>query len=60
MPNFLLAFIVVIVLLAAMLLWGPLLQTVESLSRRYSPERYTEMPDLREEDTGPQYTGKVS
>jgi hypothetical protein len=60
MSDIILALVLTFVLLAAMFVWVPLLQSVEALTRRYPRQRYEEMPDLREEDAGPQFTGKVA
>jgi hypothetical protein len=59
MTNIVLAVVVAVILLAAMFIWVPLLQGAEVRSRRYSARPYQEIPDLREEDDSPQFTGKV-
>jgi hypothetical protein len=60
MSDIILALVLTFVLLAAMFVWVPLLQSAEAHSRRYPLQRYGEMPDLREEDSSPQFTGKVA
>jgi hypothetical protein len=60
MSIFILVLVLTFVLLASMFIWVPLLQSAEALSRRYPRQRYAEMPDLREDDTSPQFTGEVA
>jgi hypothetical protein len=48
------------VLLALMFIWVSLLQSAEAPSRRFPPQRAEDIPDLREDDTSPQFTGRVA
>ncbi len=60
MSDTILAVVLTVILLAAMFVWVPLLQSAEALTRRYPQPQDGEMPDLREEDAGPQFTGNVA
>ncbi|WP_263383844.1 hypothetical protein [Granulicella arctica] len=60
MSDTILALVLTITTLILMLIWVPMLQTVEVLARRYPVDGTAEMPNLVEEDSGPQFTGDVA
>jgi len=60
MSDTVLAFIVISSLLAAMLIWVPLLQSAEALTRCYPLQRSEELTSFEEEDSSPQFTGDVA
>lgn len=50
MSDTILALILTVILIVSMMVLLPLIQSMETLSRRYSVDRSGEMPDLREDD----------
>ncbi|HEY0263176.1 MAG TPA: hypothetical protein VGC07_01515 [Granulicella sp.] len=60
MFDMFLALALFVVFFAALFIWVPLLQSVEALARRYPQQLATDMPDLREDDSSSQFTGKVA
>ncbi len=60
MSDTFLALALTLVVLVVTVLCVPLLQATEALTLRYPLRRVENMPDLVEEDAGPQFTGEVA
>ena len=60
MSDTILALILTVMTLVLMLIWVPMLQSLETLARRFPADGTGEMPNLVEEDSGPQFTGEVA
>ena len=48
------------VLILAMLVWVPILQSAETHSRRHSSQRSGTIPELTEEDSSPELTSEIA
>jgi hypothetical protein len=60
MSDITLVLTLAIVLLAALFVGIPLLQSLEAFTRTHSNHGILDMPNLVEEDAGPQFTGEVA
>jgi hypothetical protein len=60
MSDMTLALTLTLVLLAALFVGVPLLQSLEALTRSSPNHGVLDMPNLVEEDAGPQFTGEVA
>ncbi len=59
MFNIVLILVLTFGLLATMFVWVPL-HSAEVSARRNPGQRTGEVPDLREDDASPQFTGKIA
>ena len=60
MSATILALLLAVVLVLAMFIWVPLLQSAEALDRRHSSHRSGTIPELTEEEPSPELTDKVA
>ena len=60
MSDTILALVLTGLFLAILFLAAPMLQSAETLGRRRPVRSQEDMPNLVEEDTGPQFTGDVA
>jgi hypothetical protein len=60
MSETILALILTVVLILAMLVWVPIMQSAETHGRRYSSRRSGTIPELTEEEPSPELTGEIS